>query len=90
MAGEDPPLRQQLLQAGLLPGADRVTATAPGQPVPRRIPALTDRAIAVALGLPLLLLPVIALGGMVYLLPSQRRRGISLIWWAITLGLSPL
>lgn len=24
------------------------------------------------------------------LLPSQRRRGISLIWWAITLGLSPL
>ncbi|WP_429086784.1 HAD family hydrolase [Aeromonas veronii] len=44
---------------------------------------------------PLLLLPVIALGGLVYLLPSQllpsqRRRGISLIWWAITLGLSPL
>ncbi len=24
------------------------------------------------------------------MLPSQRRRGISLIWWAITLGLSPL
>ncbi|MGL4795168.1 MAG: haloacid dehalogenase-like hydrolase [Aeromonas jandaei] len=44
---------------------------------------------------PLLLLPVIALGGLVYLLPSQRlpsqrRRGISLIWWAITLWLSPL
>ncbi|WP_421227797.1 HAD family hydrolase [Aeromonas enteropelogenes] len=39
---------------------------------------------------PLLLLPVIALGGLVYLLPSQRRQGISLIWWAITLGLSPL
>jgi phosphatidylglycerophosphatase C len=39
---------------------------------------------------PLLLLPVIALGGLVYLVPSQRRRGISLIWWAITLGLSPL
>ncbi|WP_420924978.1 HAD family hydrolase [Aeromonas veronii] len=39
---------------------------------------------------PLLLLPVIALGGVVYLLPSQRRRGISLIWWAITFGLSPL
>lgn len=39
---------------------------------------------------PLLLLPVIALGGLVYLLPSQRRRGISLIWWAISLGLSPL
>ncbi|MBV7414910.1 HAD family hydrolase [Aeromonas sp. sif2433] len=39
---------------------------------------------------PLLLLPVIALGGLVYLLPNQRRRGISLIWWAITLGLSPL
>lgn len=39
---------------------------------------------------PLLLLPVIALGGLVYLIPSQRRRGISLIWWAITLGLSPL
>ncbi|MGY3885074.1 HAD family hydrolase [Aeromonas aquatica] len=44
---------------------------------------------------PLLLLPVIALGGLVYLLPSrllpsQRRLGISLIWWAITLGLSPL
>ncbi|HHQ4628362.1 TPA: HAD family hydrolase [Aeromonas veronii] len=39
---------------------------------------------------PLLLLPVIALGGLVYLLPSQRRCGISLIWWAITLGLSPL
>ncbi|MFQ2047203.1 haloacid dehalogenase-like hydrolase [Aeromonas veronii] len=39
---------------------------------------------------PLLLLPVIALGGVVYLLPSQRRRGISLIWWAITLWLSPL
>lgn len=44
---------------------------------------------------PLLLLPVIVLGGLVYLLPSQllpsqRRRGISLIWWAITLGLSPL
>lgn len=44
---------------------------------------------------PLLLLPVIGLGGLVYLLPSrllpnQRRRGISLIWWAITLGLSPL
>ncbi|WP_429139983.1 HAD family hydrolase [Aeromonas allosaccharophila] len=38
---------------------------------------------------PLLLLPVIALGGLVYLVPSQRRRGISLIWWAITLGLSP-
>lgn len=44
---------------------------------------------------PLLLLPAIALGGLVYLLPSrllpsQRRLGISLIWWAITLGLSPL
>ncbi len=39
---------------------------------------------------PLLLWPVMALGGLVYLLPSQRRRGISLIWWAITLGLSPL
>jgi len=44
---------------------------------------------------PLLLWPVIALGGLVYLLPSQllpsqRRRGISLIWWGITLGLSPL
>ncbi|WP_236762981.1 HAD family hydrolase [Aeromonas jandaei] len=39
---------------------------------------------------PLLLLPVIALGGLVYLVPSQRRRGISLIWWAITLWLSPL
>jgi len=39
---------------------------------------------------PLLLLPVIALGGLVYLVPSQRRRGISLIWWAISLGLSPL
>lgn len=39
---------------------------------------------------PLLLLPVIALGGLVYLVPSLRRRGISLIWWAITLGLSPL
>lgn len=39
---------------------------------------------------PLLLLPVIALGGLVYLVPSQRRRGISLIWWAITFGLSPL
>ncbi|HHP5494453.1 HAD family hydrolase [Aeromonas veronii] len=39
---------------------------------------------------PLLLLPVIALGGLVYLLPSQRRCGISLIWWAITLWLSPL
>lgn len=39
---------------------------------------------------PLLLLPVIALGGLVYLLPSLRRQGISLIWWAITLGLSPL
>lgn len=39
---------------------------------------------------PLLLLPVIALGGLIYLVPSQRRRGISLIWWAITLGLSPL
>lgn len=44
---------------------------------------------------PLLLLPVIGLGGLIYLLPSrwlphQRRWGISLIWWAITLGLSPL
>ncbi|MBP6793178.1 HAD family hydrolase [Aeromonas media] len=39
---------------------------------------------------PLLLLPVIALGGLVYLVPSLRRQGISLIWWAITLGLSPL
>lgn len=39
---------------------------------------------------PLLLLPLIALGGLVYLVPSQRRCGISLIWWAITLGLSPL
>ncbi|MGL5073554.1 MAG: haloacid dehalogenase-like hydrolase, partial [Aeromonas salmonicida] len=39
---------------------------------------------------PLLLLPVIALGGLVYLVPSRRRQGISLIWWAITLGLSPL
>ncbi|MGL5812074.1 MAG: HAD family hydrolase [Aeromonas sp.] len=44
---------------------------------------------------PVLLLPVIGLGGLVYLLPSrwlphQRRWGISLIWWAITLGLSPL
>lgn len=39
---------------------------------------------------PLLLWPVMTLGGLVYLLPSQRRRGISLIWWAITLGLSPL
>ena len=39
---------------------------------------------------PLLLLPVIVLGGLVYLVPCQRRRGISLIWWAITLGLSPL
>ncbi|MGY3930852.1 HAD hydrolase, family IF [Aeromonas encheleia] len=39
---------------------------------------------------PLLLLPLIALGGLVYLLPNQRQRGISLIWWAITLGLSPL
>ncbi len=38
----------------------------------------------------MLLLPVIALGGLVYLLPSQRRCGISLIWWAITLWLSPL
>ncbi|MGE6264116.1 HAD family hydrolase [Aeromonas media] len=37
-----------------------------------------------------LLLPVIALGGLVYLVPSLRRQGISLIWWAITLGLSPL
>lgn len=39
---------------------------------------------------PLLLWPVMALGGLVYLMPSQRRRGISLIWWAITLGLPPL
>ncbi|RQM70842.1 haloacid dehalogenase-like hydrolase [Aeromonas jandaei] len=39
---------------------------------------------------PLLLLPVIVLGGLVYLVPCQRRRGISLIWWAITLWLSPL
>ena len=39
---------------------------------------------------PLLLLPVIALGGLVYLVPSLRRQGISLIWRAITLGLSPL
>lgn len=38
---------------------------------------------------PLLLLPVIALGGLIYLVPSQRRLGISLIWWAITLWLSP-
>ncbi|MGY3945302.1 HAD family hydrolase [Aeromonas tecta] len=39
---------------------------------------------------PLLLWPLIALGGVIYLLPAQRRRGISLIWWVITLGLSPL
>jgi len=41
-------------------------------------------------GWPLLLLPLIALGGLVYLVPRLRRQGISLIWWAITLGLSPL
>ncbi|WP_434662841.1 haloacid dehalogenase-like hydrolase [Aeromonas sp. NJAU223] len=44
---------------------------------------------------PLLLLPVIGLGGLIYLLPGRvlsnpRRMGIALIWWAITLGLSPL
>lgn len=39
---------------------------------------------------PLVLLPVIGLGGLIYLLPNRRRQGISLIWWAITLGLSPL
>ncbi len=44
---------------------------------------------------PLLLLPIITLGGLIYLLPgkrrpSQRRLGLSLIWWAMTLGLTPL
>ncbi|WP_324044883.1 HAD family hydrolase [Aeromonas caviae] len=39
---------------------------------------------------PLLLWPLMALGAVIYLLPGQRSRGIALIWWAITFGLSPL
>ena len=39
---------------------------------------------------PLLLWPLMAFGAVIYLLPGQRSRGIALIWWAITLGLSPL
>ncbi|MFM5867850.1 HAD family hydrolase [Aeromonas caviae] len=39
---------------------------------------------------PLLLWPLMAFGAVIYLLPDQRSRGIALIWWAITLGLSPL
>jgi phosphatidylglycerophosphatase C len=38
---------------------------------------------------PLLLWPLMAFGAVIYLLPGQRSRGIALIWWAITLGLSP-
>ena len=56
---------------------------------PRSLPRLRPSLLP-ALQLPLYLLPVIALGGLVYLVPSLRRQGISLIWWAITLGLSPL
>ncbi|HGE5059507.1 TPA: haloacid dehalogenase-like hydrolase [Klebsiella pneumoniae] len=39
---------------------------------------------------PLLLWPLMAFGAVIYLLPGQRSRGIALIWWTITLGLSPL
>ncbi|MEI4983523.1 HAD family hydrolase [Aeromonas caviae] len=39
---------------------------------------------------PLLLWPLMAFGAVIYLLPGQRSRGIALIWWAITFGLSPL
>ncbi|MFQ2092511.1 haloacid dehalogenase-like hydrolase [Aeromonas taiwanensis] len=41
-------------------------------------------------GWPLLLWPAMALGGVLYMLPRLRRQGLSLIWWVITLGLSPL
>lgn len=39
---------------------------------------------------PLLLWPLMVFGAVIYLLSGQRSRGIALIWWAITLGLSPL